>query len=190
MIDVEKVATELSKQYSIPTQKLQFNTYHEPSRSQDITQIFFRTQHPREKFGAEIAQQQGSGVPDDIMERQIDDIMRQLEEAFLENSGRVTFYKGQPFFWRRVHPQDSNNAALEVECTTCGWELETVAEADEMRDSRDLYLMWLLYRASGNCKCDDTKYEPVNANNATNIRVPEGTRFTRVQPKDLNRGST
>lgn len=194
-MDVEREAIKISNGLSIPTSRLEFNEYRDHERDADVTQVYFRDKYPpKNKYAFEIVLADGSGVPSDIAKNSLRNQMARMEEAYLEGSGRVTFYRGQAFFWRvlfdnsqqdyRPTPNGISDTEkyLEIECASCGWQLETMPiDAGTFNKYRDVLLVWLLGRGAGRCGCGE--FEPIEKRDTADTKdvcVEEGDKLPRV----------
>jgi len=158
--DIENAAS----QYDIPQQELTVDVYQDTQRQADIAQVSFRAPGSMDKYGGELALTRPANVnaqaQQDIIDRQIHDLLRQLEAAWLEEGGRVTFYKGHGFFYR--YTSDMGKACLEVQCTVCN-HVEMINKRSTLLDEyRDVFLMATLPKADRNCDCHHSRYDPVS----------------------------
>ena len=152
---------EEADKYSIPSGELEVNSYHDSSRNNDIIRVQFRTPDKMKKYQGEIAvgMEKPSPKVRDKIARQVDDLLEQLENQWLENGGSLTFYKGHGFFYSYV--SEMNKACLEVQCTVCN-HVEMVNEPTDILDEyRDVFLMKMLPKVHAECDCPAGKYDSV-----------------------------
>lgn len=149
-----------ARNYDIPQKELTVDVYNDAQVQKDIAQVSFRAPGSMDKYGGEIAVSAGKGVPNGIVERQIHDLLEQLEAAWLDEGGHVTFYRGHGFFYR--YKSEMGKACLEVQCTVCNY-TEMVHKSSEVLDEyRDVFLMATLPKADMNCDCHHSRYDAVD----------------------------
>lgn len=150
-MDIEKEVKEYSKSLAIPTDKLQTDTYHDPTHSKDITQVFFRERSPsNQKWAFQVV----NDGPNSIVKDQLHKSMERMNDEYLGHSNKVTYYRGQSFI-QRVTGGGSNESQLEIVCTDCGYVLSSPEfSVERMREKRDILLMWMLGTLSRKSRCD------------------------------------
>lgn len=153
--------------------ELQFNEYRDAQRQADVLQVHFRY-HPfsevSEKFAFELAftddVKQNAMASADIMDRQIEDSLRQME-AMWKNQFNFIFYRGVPY----VKEIEENTYRLK--CELCDQQVE-VTQDDDIEAKQDLYMIFALKNID--CDCDDGwERPPVD----TDLHVEEGERIPR-----------
>lgn len=177
-MDIEQEARWYANGLKLPSDELQFSEYHDDARQSDVVQVYVRDNHPpKHKYAFEIEVPRKSNWHN--IKQKLHKNLESLEESYLENgSHNVTFYKGQGFFWTELFKHgttddvrdvddsnmnipDGDTKYLRIECTSCGWELQSpYMDSDIFNKYRDIILMWLLARGRGRCDCD--QFEPVN----------------------------
>lgn len=155
---LESYIRDRAKRYAIPDRELNVDIHQDVTGQKNIARVHFRTPDRVEKYQAEIAFNinKNNKQQIDIINRQIDDILNQLEEEWLTNGGNVIFYNDHGFFYTYV--SETNKACLEVQCTACNYVERVDKSTDILDEYRDVFLMKLLPKAHGRCDCPAGKY--------------------------------
>lgn len=155
--ELQRKTRELAKNYSIPERELEIEAYSDNALSCEVVRLHFRTPDQLEKYCAEVAISQPLSSGTAVVEKQIKDTLNELERAWLSEGCRLTFYKGQGFFYQQK--EGGGRACLEVQCTICN-HMEVVQEnTSVMNENLDVFLMKTLPRVRSNCECNPHRYE-------------------------------
>lgn len=199
-MSIEREARKISKGLAIPTSRLRFDSYRDQRRQVDIMQVYFRERNPpQEKYAFEVPVT--GGDLSDSERLRLRRMLTAMEESYLESGpSSITFYRGQAFFYQELATAEEGDdyhiesdismpaagAYTQIECTSCGWELESPPiKMQNFLESRDLILMWLLARGKGRCGC--SQFDPIEGRadrqldiGLDELNVEEGSLIPRV----------